>query len=250
MRAVMQAEPLEDGARALFRADVSRWMWAGLVLSAALIMFIGSATDLDRSLADAAFDRELGTFPLRHAWLTEAFSHVILKRILILLGLSFIGVALWDIARPQAWSWLRRFQLRVVAVSAALVPATVALLKKASSTHCPWDIERYGGAEPYLRLFQSLPDGLPYGHCMPAGHASSAMWLIALAVFFVPGRPRTAALAFALLLTSGLAVGWLQQLRGAHFFTHTLWTAWIAMAIVWRVAAGLYRISTVSASPQ
>ncbi len=230
--------PDAGGAHVLHR-NVSRGMWIGLILAAATIIFIGNVTDIDRLLADAAFDRNVGDFPLRHAWVTEVFSHVILKGILVVLGLSFIGVALWDIARPQAWSWRRRFQLRVVAWSATLVPATVALLKKASSSHCPWDIDRYGGSAPYTRLLQALPEGVSYGQCMPAGHASSAMWLIALAVFFLPGRPRTAALAGSLLLMLGIAVGWLQQLRGAHFLTHTLWTAWIAVVIVWRVMAAL-----------
>ncbi|UUZ57577.1 hypothetical protein LP419_13670 [Massilia sp. H-1] len=34
-------------------------------------------------------------------------------------------------------------------------------------------------------------------------------------------------------------IGWIQQLRGAHFLTHTLWSMWIACALVitvWRVA--------------
>jgi len=33
-------------------------------------------------------------------------------------------------------------------------------------------------------------------------------------------------------------VGWMQQLRGAHFLTHTLWSIWIAVLIVYL----LYRI--------
>ena len=33
-------------------------------------------------------------------------------------------------------------------------------------------------------------------------------------------------------LLFGLGVGWVQQLRGAHFLTHTLWSGWIACALV------------------
>jgi membrane-associated PAP2 superfamily phosphatase len=37
---------------------------------------------------------------------------------------------------------------------------------------------------------------------------------------------------FALGIGAGLGLGWVQQLRGAHFLSHTLWSAWIAAAIV------------------
>jgi membrane-associated PAP2 superfamily phosphatase len=34
-------------------------------------------------------------------------------------------------------------------------------------------------------------------------------------------------------------VGYLQQLRGAHFMTHTLWSIWIACTIVVALIAAL-----------
>lgn len=68
---------------------------------------------------------------------------------------------------------------------------------------------------------------------MPAGgHASSALWLLGLAVFWLPRRPRMAAAVGGAMLLFGLAVGWMQQLRGAHFLTHTLWSMWVAVFIV------------------
>ena len=67
---------------------------------------------------------------------------------------------------------------------------------------------------------------------MPAGHASSALWLLALAVYWLPDRPRAARLAAVASIVFGVVVGVMQQLRGAHFLTHTLWSIWIASAIV------------------
>lgn len=206
--------------------------WTALALAALVLVWLGSMTDIDLALADAAYDRLLGKFPWRHAWLAERFSHVLLKRLLVGLGLLFMAVVLWDLARPQPWTALRRGQLRVVALSALLVPGTVALLKQLSSSHCPWDLERYGGTAPYVRLLEALPAGVAPGHCMPGGHASGALWLVSLSVFLLPRRPVWAGAAAILLLAGGVAVGWLQQLRGAHFLTHTLWSAWIACAII------------------
>ncbi|WP_374709539.1 hypothetical protein [Massilia scottii] len=34
------------------------------------------------------------------------------------------------------------------------------------------------------------------------------------------------------MLGLGFALGWVQQLRGAHFLTHTLWSMWWTCLIV------------------
>lgn len=212
---------------------------AAMLAAALLIVWIGAATDIDVRLADAAFDRATMAFPWRHAWLTEVFAHVALKRALIVVGLLFITAAAWDLASKRSWSALRRMQVRLVALSAIVVPTVISVFKQLSSSHCPWDLERYGGLEPYVRLLEAMPHGVAAGNCMPAGHASAALWLVSLAVFFLPGRPRAAAAAAVVLLGLGFGVGWLQQLRGAHFLTHTLWSMWIACAIIAALYAAL-----------
>jgi len=119
-----------------------------------------------------------------------------------------------------------------VAFSAVIIPTVISLLKRFSYSHCPWNIDRYGGDMPYMRLLDSVPVGLPPGQCMPAGHASSALWLASLAVFWLPGKPRFALVTYLGGLASGFILGWFQQMRGAHFLTHTLWSVWIAGLIV------------------
>lgn len=214
------------------RRGASQVALAFLGLAPVLIALLATLTDLDLLLADAFFDARIQAFPWRHAWLAEHFSHVLLKRVLIGLAVTVIGMAMWDLVRPRPWSHMRRVQVRIVATSAALTPLIISALKQVSSSHCPWDIDRYGGTAPYIRLLDALPAGVEAGHCMPGGHASSALWLISAAVFFLPARPRLAVTTFALMLGLGIAVGWLQQMRGAHFFTHTLWSAWIACTVL------------------
>lgn len=214
----------------------------GTMLAAALlIVWIGAATDIDLSLADAAFDRAAMAFPWRHAWLTEVFAHVALKRALIVLGAGFIIAAAWDLVSARSWSPQRRLQIRVVALSAILVPTVISLFKHMSMSHCPWDLVRYGGVQPYVRLLEAMPHGTVAGNCMPAGHASTALWLVSLAVFFLPARPRVAAAVALVMLAMGFGVGWMQQMRGAHFLTHTLWSTWIACAIIGAIYAVLSR---------
>lgn len=225
--------PESNAAPVLIDARQAWRIAAVLLITAGLIFWLGRCTDIDLMLADALYDPGIHAFPWRHAWLTETFSHVILKELLSAAAVGVILVAMFDTWRPRrARDGLARLRLRVVALSALLVPLVISLLKQASVAHCPWDLARYGGAEPYLRLFDSLPFGVPAGHCLPAGHASSALWLVALCVYWLPLRARMAGRVVAAALAFGGAVGWMQQLRGAHFLTHTLWSTWIACAIV------------------
>jgi len=200
-----------------------------LLITPFLLILITLLTDWDLQLADLVFDFTTNTFPLRHAWLTEEFNHVILKRVLTAAAIGFLLLVIWDFILPRKWSWIRRFQFRVVALSAVSIPAAISLIKLQSDSHCPWDLQRYGGTEPYVRLFESLPLGVSAGQCMPAGHASSALWLISLSVFFLPYRVKSAVSTLVIFLMLGLGVGWMQQLRGAHFLTHTLWSMWISL---------------------
>ena len=207
---------------------------AALAVAALLIYAIAECSDADLVLADWLYDRAAGVFPWREAWLTTTFGHVLLKSGLTVLAVILVAMAaidaLWPLALlDRAFSRLR---LRVAACSAVLVPLATSLLKQASNAHCPWDLARYGGGEPYVRLFEALPAGTLPGHCLPAGHASSALWLVSLAVWWLPGPGLRAWRAACLALAPGLALGWMQQMRGAHFLTHTLWSAWIACAIV------------------
>jgi membrane-associated PAP2 superfamily phosphatase len=232
--ATAEAVPARRSAPRLLTAQASARVGAALCIAAVAIWALGRFTDVDLALADALYDGAARTFPWRDAWLTDLAGHRLLKLVLALLavsaGLAALGDALW----PHVWRTraLDRLRLRIVACAGVVVPLSISLLKQHSNAHCPWDLARYGGTEPYVRLFAALPPGALPGHCLPAGHASSALWLIALAVLWLPDRPRTAARAAGAAIAFGLAVGWMQQMRGAHFLTHTLWSIWIACAIV------------------
>lgn len=204
-----------------------------LACSGVGILSLGLYTDIDLWLADAAFAPALRVFPWRDAWLADGLNHGVLKVLFTLAGAGLIAAVLADLLRPSARIGApARLRVRILAMSAALVPLVTSMLKQASNSHCPWDLARYGGGQPYVRLFESLPFGAAAGHCLPAGHASTSLWLVALAVFWLPGDPRKAAAVAAGGLAVGFAMGWMQQLRGAHFLTHTLWSVWIAVLVV------------------
>lgn len=199
-----------------------------LMLSAMLILWIGNYSNLDLMIADSMFDGARGQFiGTDSAWAGN------FQLGMILLGAVVIGLAVWDTLRPLAWLVSRRSALRVVALSAIFVPLSIYWLSSFSDVPCPTDLLRYGGLEPYTRLLETLPASASAMACLPATQANTAWWILALPLFCLPGRPRTALLFIGIMLLCGLAVSWQQQLQGMQFFTHTLWSAWIASFLIY-----------------
>lgn len=155
----------------------------------------------------------------------------------VLLAALAVGVF-----RP--WGFLRgmtrgqRGQLVLSIVGAMLA---VSALKRFSATSCPWSLAEFGGAARYVSHWAWGVRDLGSGHCFPAGHASAGFGFVA--GWFVLRRavPRVAGRWLAASLLVGLALGWAQQLRGAHYMSHTLWTAWIcwSVGLAWDWAARL-----------
>jgi membrane-associated PAP2 superfamily phosphatase len=207
--------------------------WWMLVLFALIIICIGEFTEIDLMIGDYYYDSTLKTFPWKKTWFAEVFMHVWIKNLILSAGAILYLVLLMDLIKPIMLlnSWLR-FRLRFVAAASLIIPIMISLLKKYSVLHCPWDINRYNGNSPFLRLLDHVPKGLEAGACFPAGHASTSLWFASLCVFWLPHSPSRATYAFAIGLFTGFILGWVQQMRGAHFLFHTLWSVWIASFII------------------
>jgi membrane-associated PAP2 superfamily phosphatase len=140
----------------------------------------------------------------------------------------------------------RRVQLAVTTVSGVLL---ISLMKSFSTTSCPWDLAAFGGVARHVShwAWRSGPDG-GGGRCFPAGHASSGFAFIGGYLVFRKVSPTIARRWLAVTLFAGFTLGLSQQMRGAHFMSHTLWTAWLC----WSVALGfdvLWRFFAPEPSP-
>jgi membrane-associated PAP2 superfamily phosphatase len=152
-------------------------------------------------------------------------------RVLILLAL-----AIWVAAhRVPAARPLQR-AAGYLALSMLLSVGAVGLLKMVTNVDCPWDLREFGGVRPFVALLAHRPHGLGAGRCFPAAHASAGYALVAF--YFVLREFRRAWRRGALVAASGagLVFGLAQQARGAHFWSHDLWSA----GIVWIIALTVY----------
>jgi membrane-associated PAP2 superfamily phosphatase len=111
-------------------------------------------------------------------------------------------------------------------------------MKQVSMTSCPWDLAEFGGHARYLSHWSwGLADG-GAGHCFPAGHAVAAFAFIGMYFLWRP-HDRTRARAWLVgVLRVGTLFGVGQLVRGAHYPSHTLWSAWICWAVVHAAPTG------------
>jgi membrane-associated PAP2 superfamily phosphatase len=147
-----------------------------------------------------------------------------------LFAVAYGLLCVWAVWPIQPGGVSRRERL-VVAVGVFLSLLLVSGLKRISLTSCPWDLQAFGGQAIYVSHWRwGLADGGP-GHCFPGGHASGGLAFMLLALPWwrpVPGAQRDARIGhlwLALALLAGWVAGTAQTLRGAHFPSHTGWSA-------------------------
>lgn len=226
------------------------------MLLALLLAFIYPSTGIDAWLIAWFYDANSLTFPLKSDWLLERILHQGLKQSMVLI--SLVMLALWLLglklcgavalnlrsalslqlgayARPQ---WLMDYHRQFLWVFIAMLVSTsaISILKHMSNHACPWDLLLYGGHQALIPLFGSLPVGATPGHCFPGGHASGGFALMAFYFAFRDSVPKLATVGLVVAIVLGSIMGWAQMMRGAHFMSHNLWTAWI----VWMLVLGLY----------
>lgn len=199
-------------------------LWPTLLwLLAVIAIHLG---DTDLWLAQHLYQLQGGHWLLRDHWLTYDLLHEGGRLLVALLLLANLGLLLWA-------GWRRQPQLMQAAlmVLASVVTSMllVNLLKGATGLDCPWDLQPFGGERLVHDLFASLPAGQPGGRCFPAGHASGGYGWVVLYFAALSLAPRWRWRALAVGLGLGLAFGVGQQLRGAHFLSHDLWT----LALCW-----------------
>lgn len=208
------------------RAELG-WLAAVLVL----IVVLARYTPLDHALSVLFYDPIARGFPLRD----QPFWAVIMHT-----GLKYLSLSIWFVLL-LGWISLRRRPSRrplrqamgftlIVMLLAAL---TVSFLRAISPHSCPWDLSLFGGTAEYFRFFDPVPPNSGPGRCAPSGHASAGFaWLTGyIALRGVDCRAARMALAFTLIL--GMLAGVTQIVRGAHFLSHVLLTAWICFAVAW-----------------
>jgi membrane-associated PAP2 superfamily phosphatase len=198
-------------------------------LGALAVAAIWDISGLDLPLAQLASGPS--GFVLREHWLLAKVLHDGGRRLAWVLA-SGLCIGVWfpfgPLRRLRTWQRLR------LAIATLAPTLAISLLKGLSPVSCPWDLEAFGGLARHVSHWNFQPDG-GRGHCFPAGHASAGFSFMSGFFSFRDIDPPLARRWLALALAAGLLFGAAQQLRGAHFMSHTLWTGWICWVVAWAV---------------
>jgi membrane-associated PAP2 superfamily phosphatase len=199
---------------------------------AALLLFwdkLGWDLDVSRWFGDAS------GFVWRDAWVTSTLLHQG-GRVLAWCVVAVLVLHCWRPLRLISLAQDRRqriFMLVAVLLCMALVPA----LKRFSATSCPWDLQAFGGVASYVSHWDAMLKGMldaGPGRCFPSGHAVAAFGFLPVYFTLRQEEPQRARHALWLIVLMGLVFGVAQLVRGAHYVSHILWSAWLC----WLLAAG------------
>ncbi|MBE0475294.1 phosphatase PAP2 family protein [Rhodoferax sp.] len=209
-----------------------------LITGAALIgLLIWDASGLDLAVMQRLANAQ--GFALRDNWWLAEVLHTRARQLAGMVFIALMVMNWW----PAGWfRGLQRWQRIEIVLGILLSLLAVSTLKHFSLTSCPWDLQDFGGKASYVSHWTwGARDG-GSGRCFPAGHASSALAFIALALPWLfsdnASLRRRGQWLLLMALFLGLVFGLAQTLRGAHYPSHTLWTSWIC----WTVAVVNHRV--------
>ncbi|MFZ5508689.1 MAG: phosphatase PAP2 family protein [Pseudomonadota bacterium] len=203
-----------------------------MAVSGMLIVAMNRYTSADLALSRVFFDDANRVFSWRHDPLWSLVLHDGLKLLVTAAWLVVfsLAVAAWRSRHSgRLASW--RHELSFVAAVSLASALAVTLIKGQSMHSCPWSLAEFGGTGTYFRLFDPAPPSPGPGRCLPSGHASVGfMWIAAYFALRVR-RPALARVSLLASLLLGLLAGFAQVVRGAHFASHVLLTAWICWCV-------------------
>jgi membrane-associated PAP2 superfamily phosphatase len=209
-----------DAAATVLHRQPGPWrLDLAVALLGLLVLVLWEASGFDLTLS-RLYGTQAG-FPWRDAWLTRALLHDGGRAVAWCVAALMVGAALWpandEPARKQRWYWVG------VSVLCLLIVPTI---KRITDISCPWDLAEFGGVAAYVPHWRvGVSDG-GSGHCFPSGHAVAAFAFLSLYFGWRTHRPRLARLTLVLVCGAGALFGWAQLARGAHYVSHTLWSAW------------------------
>lgn len=220
----------------LMNVDVNKLLLSHFLLPFLLLVALSTAItagDVDRIIADYFYAIQGNDWAWKDSWMVEVFFHKggrAFSLFLALISLAFLIASYFH--RSLAAHKKPLLYLFLATAGSSLL---ISFFKSALAVSCPWEFDRYGGSLAYSTVIDQL--FLRNGEgCFPAGHASAGYAWISCYFFGLHYQSRWRLAGLAIPLIAGIVLGLVQQIRGAHFISHDVWT----LAICWFYSFALF----------
>jgi membrane-associated PAP2 superfamily phosphatase len=212
----------------------------GVALVGLLLLLCWDFSGLDLWLSQQLANEQ--GFYFRHHWILEKVIHGGGRQLTFVVAALLFLNALYPMSR---WLFFRKKKIFQYwpswgmgiwwLISTCLCWLLIAVIKHISLTSCPWSLAMFGGEAQYVsHWLMGVADG-GGGKCFPSGHASAIFGLLSIYFFLRAVKHPMSFFVLTFMLLIGFTFGVAQVLRGAHYVSHVLWTAWIAW--VWSLCA-------------
>lgn len=218
-----------------------QYFWYLMIpVSVTILALMFEYSGLDLWWDSLFYDAKNHVWPYNSLYLTEEILHIGAKK--ALLWLAFLNLVLALASTFVAILKPYRKHLFYVFGAALAGPVIVAYLKGHNHICTPWDLTIFGGNLPYIRIFDIVPAGTPIVQGFPGGHSSGGFAYISL--FFTLSAMRSKYRYYGLFipLLVGLVFSITQEMRGAHFPSHDMFSfvvCWLSSLFMYLVFYGV-----------
>ncbi|MDO6784427.1 phosphatase PAP2 family protein [Neptunomonas phycophila] len=204
-------------------------------LTIPLIIFAVLATcfewqQWDLTIAKTLYGWEGGQWALKDNWWFKEVFHTDARNLMSVFTLLVLITWLFSFMLKPLRVWRRPLTYLVISILVSVI--VIAVGKQFSNVECPWGLSMFGGSQTYFPIFSEHMFSPSTSECFPAGHASAGYAWFGLYFLLTKHAPRWRWWGLLSVVALGLFFGGIQQLRGAHFLSHDLWT----LGICWLVA--------------
>lgn len=200
------------------------------LISVAIVITVA---DLDRTVADYFYLLQGHSWAWKDAWIAEVLFHRGARALSLMLVLVLLAFAIASYF--GGWLTVHKKALFYLFFATSGSSFLVSFLKSSLAVSCPWEFERYGGNLIYSNVVEQffLRNG---AGCFPAGHASAGYAWVSCYFFGLYYQSKWSRAGLIIPLFAGLVLGLVQQIRGAHFISHDVFT----LALCWFFSLGLF----------
>ncbi|MGZ4954396.1 MAG: phosphatase PAP2 family protein [Methylobacter sp.] len=204
-------------------------------LSFLMLFSVLELTRLDLWISQHFYNAELHQWTYKENWLAETVFHISGRYFTYICAVGMLICLLVSLRSNSSFFRYRR-ELVFLLLASISGPIIIALLKSATHIYCPWSLALFNGDKPYVRLFDYVTGNLEIGHCFPAAHAGSGFAFISLYFFLMVVKPKYKLYGLYFGLVLGAVYGASQQVRGAHFLSHDVFS----LAVCWFSSSVLF----------